>query len=116
MTEELQTKLSTAEATATEAGKELEKLQVEFTAVTDALNRPSRDFDAMVISKKRQRQLVELVFDATVAARKANLVVLEVRRDISREAHGEAVRQRQEREPSLDAEIAEIEKKLTGLK
>ena len=116
MSQELQTKLAETEAAAAEAGKELEKLKAEYSQVTEALNTPSRDFDAMVSSKKRQRQLVELVFDATVKARRANIALMEVRRSIAQEAHQEAVRQRQEREPSLDAEIAEAERRLLDLK
>jgi chromosome segregation ATPase len=113
---ELDQKLSTAEAAAKLANEELEKLNTEYEQVTEALNRASRDFDAMVSAKKRQRQLAESIFDATVAARKANIEALKARREIALEAKQEAIRHRQEQESSLDAEIAELEKKLVNLK
>src|SRR5262245_8302915 len=112
---ELQNKLSEAEAAAAAAGKELEKLQAEYTQVTEALSRPSRDFNAMVSSKKRQRQLVELIFDATVATRKANIAALTIRREIAQAAHQEACRQVEERRQPLEDEIAAAEQKLRDL-
>lgn len=113
---ELQNKLTEAEAAATEAGKEAEKLQSEYKQVTEALSAPSREIDAMVSLKKRQQQLPELVFDATVTARKANLAVLEIRRGIALEAHREAVRQVEERRQPLEAEIASAEQRVRELK
>jgi hypothetical protein len=116
MSQELQTKLNEAEAAAAKAGKELEQLKAEQAQVNEALNTPSRDFDVLAELKRRQQALPEAIFTARVASGKANLVVMQIRRDIALEARQEAVQRRQEQEPSLNAEIAEAEKKVMDLK
>jgi chromosome segregation ATPase len=113
----LQAKLTEAEAALAAAVEESKKLNAEYSQITEKLNgRGGRDFDALVETKKRQQQLPELIFTARVNTGKADIAVMTLRREIALEAHREAVRQRQEREPGLDAEIAEAEKKVTDLK
>jgi chromosome segregation ATPase len=112
----LETKLKEAEASAAAAGKELEKLNAEYSQVTEKLNTPSRDFDELANFKRRQQQLPELVFDATVKARKASIAVMEIKRDIAVEARQEAVRKKEERMRPLEAEIADAERRVLDLK
>jgi chromosome segregation ATPase len=113
---ELKNKLKEAEAALAAAIKESEKLSAEYSQVTQKLSGPSRDFDALVETKKRQQQLPELIFTARVAVGKADIAVMRLRREIALKARAEAVRQRQEREPLLNTEIAETEQKVLDLK
>ncbi len=114
---ELQSKLTEAEAIAAEATKEFESLKAEQARVNEALDgRAERDFDKLADLARRREQLPELIFTATVNARKSNIALLHIRRDIAQAGHQEACRQVEERRQPLETAITDAERKVLELK
>jgi chromosome segregation ATPase len=114
---ELQNKLTEAEAAASAATKEFEALKAEHARVNETLDgRGERDFDKLADLARRRAQLPELIFTATVNARKSNIALLYIRREIAQAAHNEACRQVEERRQPLETAITDAERKALELK
>ncbi|QQS46470.1 MAG: hypothetical protein IPM66_21615 [Acidobacteriota bacterium] len=110
-------KLEEAQIALDQATGNLSALKAEQSAGAEMINgRNVADIDELTRLAERQKSLPELIFKATIETKKANLAVLEIKREIARSDIHQAVAALQAKKPAIQKAIQETEERLRELK